>query len=164
MVSASARAGLVLAVPAVVGVAAAGRIVAGQLDLAARCFADSALAEGADGDVGSDGSPAGGAWNGHGLIVPRPEQGKPHPPGGRAALDAGYDLDQVLAIDDLVRGDNVFFAATGVTDGELLRGVRFRAHEVLTQSLSMRSVSGAVRLIDARHQLDRSNLVTRPRS
>jgi fructose-1,6-bisphosphatase II len=82
----------------------------------------------------------------------------------RAALDAGYDLDQVLTIDDLVRGDNVFFAATGVTDGELLRGVRFRAHEVLTQSLSMRSVSGAVRLIEARHQLDRSNLVTRPRS
>jgi fructose-1,6-bisphosphatase II len=80
----------------------------------------------------------------------------------RAALDAGYDLDKVLTIDDLVRGDNVFFAATGVTDGELLRGVRFRAHEVLTQSLSMRSVSGAVRLIEARHQLDRSNLVTRP--
>jgi fructose-1,6-bisphosphatase II len=81
----------------------------------------------------------------------------------RAALDAGYDLDKVLTIDDLVRGDNVFFAATGVTDGELLRGVRFRAHEVLTQSLSMRSVSGAVRLIEARHQLDRSNLVARPR-
>ena len=82
----------------------------------------------------------------------------------RAALDAGFDLDQVLTINDLVRGENVFFAATGVTDGELLRGVRFRAHEVLTQSLSMRSVSGAVRLIEARHQLDRSNLVTRPRS
>jgi fructose-1,6-bisphosphatase II len=81
----------------------------------------------------------------------------------RAALDAGYDLDKVLTIDDLVRGDNVFFAATGVTDGELLRGVRFRAQEVLTQSLSMRSVSGAVRLIEARHQLDKSNLVTRPR-
>jgi fructose-1,6-bisphosphatase II len=82
----------------------------------------------------------------------------------RAALDAGYDLDKVLTIDDLVRGDNVFFAATGVTDGELLRGVRFRAHEVWTQSLSMRSVSGAVRLIEARHQLDKSNLVARPRS
>jgi fructose-1,6-bisphosphatase II len=82
----------------------------------------------------------------------------------RAALDAGYDLDKVLDIDDLVRGDNVFFAATGVTDGELLRGVRFRAQEVLTQSLSMRSASGAVRLIEARHQLDRSNLVARPRS
>ena len=49
----------------------------------------------------------------------------------RAALDAGYDLDKVLTIDDMVRGDNVFFAATGVTDGELLRGVRFRPNEVL---------------------------------
>jgi fructose-1,6-bisphosphatase II len=81
----------------------------------------------------------------------------------RAALDQGYDLDKVLSIDDLVRGDNVFFAATGVTDGELLRGVRFQHHEVLTQSLSMRSASGAVRLIEARHQLDRSNLVARPK-
>ena len=76
-----------------------------------------------------------------------------------AALDAGYDLRRVLTIDDLVRGENVFFAATGVTDGELLRGVRFERHEVLTQSLSMRSRSGAVRLIDGRHQLGRSNLV-----
>jgi fructose-1,6-bisphosphatase II len=81
----------------------------------------------------------------------------------RAVLDAGRDLDRVLMIDDLVRSDNVFFAATGVTDGELLRGVRFEGHEVLTQSLSMRSRSGAVRLIDARHQLDRSNLVSRQR-
>jgi hypothetical protein len=80
MVLAAARAGLVLAVPAVVGVAAAGRVVAGQLDLAARRFADPALAEGADGDIGSDGSAAGGAWNGHGVIVPRPEWGKPCPP------------------------------------------------------------------------------------
>src|SRR6266508_2477005 len=81
----------------------------------------------------------------------------------RAALDACYDLDQVLTIHDLVRGDNVFFSATGVTDGELLRGVRFEPHEVLTQSLSMRSRSGAVRLIDTRHQLGKSNLVARPR-
>ena len=44
-----------------------------------------------------------------------------------AAIDAGYDLDRVLMIDDLVRGDNVFFAATGVTDGDLLRGVRYRS-------------------------------------
>jgi fructose-1,6-bisphosphatase II len=81
----------------------------------------------------------------------------------RAALDAGYDVDQILTTDDLVRGENVFFAATGVTDGELLRGVRFEHREVLTQSLSMRSVSGAVRLIDARHQIGRSNLVARAR-
>jgi len=73
----------------------------------------------------------------------------------QAALDAGYDLDQVLDIDDLVRGDNVFFAATGVTDGELLRGVRFDRRGALTQSLSMRSKSGTSRTIDARHQLSK---------
>jgi fructose-1,6-bisphosphatase II len=92
-----------------------------------------------------------------GRLAPRDEAEQ------RAVLDAGQDLDRVLTIDDLVRGDNVFFAATGVTDGELLRGVRFEGHEVLTQSLSMRSRSGAVRLIDTRHQLDRSNLVPRKR-
>jgi fructose-1,6-bisphosphatase II len=73
----------------------------------------------------------------------------------QAALDAGYDLDKVLDIDDLVRGDNVFFAATGVTDGELLRGVRFDRSGSLTQSLSMRSKSGTSRQIDARHQLSK---------
>jgi fructose-1,6-bisphosphatase II len=88
-----------------------------------------------------------------GRLWPRSDQER------RAALDAGYEVDRVLAIDDLVGGDNVFFAATGVTDGELLRGVRFEHHEVLTQSLSMRSRSGAVRLIDTRHQLGKSNLV-----
>jgi fructose-1,6-bisphosphatase II len=81
----------------------------------------------------------------------------------RRALDAGYDLDKVLTVNDLVAGEDVFFAATGVTDGELLRGVRFEHQEVLTQSLSMRSRSGAVRLIETRHQLGRSNLIARPR-
>jgi fructose-1,6-bisphosphatase II len=81
----------------------------------------------------------------------------------RAALEQGYDLDRVLTIDDLVAGENVFFAATGVTDGELLRGVRFEHREVLTQSLSMRSRSGAVRLVETRHQLGRSNLIARAR-
>jgi fructose-1,6-bisphosphatase II len=81
----------------------------------------------------------------------------------RRALDAGYDLDRVLTVDDLVAGENVFFAATGVTDGELLRGVRFEHQEVLTQSLSMRSRSGAVRLVETRHQLGRSNLIARHR-
>jgi fructose-1,6-bisphosphatase II len=75
----------------------------------------------------------------------------------QAALDAGYDLDQVLAIDDLVRGGNVFFAATGVTDGELVRGVRFDGRGATTQSLSMRSKSGTVRLIEARHQFSKLN-------
>ncbi len=77
----------------------------------------------------------------------------------RAAMDAGYDVDKVLTTGDLVKGDNVFFAATGVTDGELLRGVRFGRTQILTTSLSMRSRSGAVRRIISEHQVGRSNLV-----
>jgi fructose-1,6-bisphosphatase II len=77
----------------------------------------------------------------------------------QAALDAGYDLDKVLTTDDLVAGDDIFFAATGVTDGELLRGVRYTPQRVLTQSLSMRSKSGAIRIIEGRHHAQRSNLI-----
>jgi fructose-1,6-bisphosphatase II len=76
-----------------------------------------------------------------------------------AAVQAGYDLDRILSIDDLVSGEDVFFAATGVTSGELLDGVRYRPGRVLTQSLSMRSRSGAVRVIDGRHHMARSNLI-----
>lgn len=71
---------------------------------------------------------------------------------------AGYDLSQVLTTNDLVKGDNCFFAATGVTDGELLTGVRFTPGIVHTQSLVMRSRSGTVRLIDAHHRLDKISL------
>ena len=77
-----------------------------------------------------------------------------------AAIAAGYDLDAVLTTDDLVRGDNCFFAATGVTDGELLKGVRFHAGGAVTQSLVMRSHSGTVRMIEARHQLDKLNQIS----
>ena len=76
-----------------------------------------------------------------------------------AILDAGFDLDRVLTTTDLVSGDNVFFAATGVTDGALLRGVRFESHRIVTQSLSMRSRSGTIRLIEGRHDPERSFLV-----
>ncbi len=69
----------------------------------------------------------------------------------QAAIDAGYDLDQVLGTDDLVRGDNCFFAATGITDGEVLKGVHYTAAGATTQSLVMRSRSGTVRQVDARH-------------
>ena len=79
----------------------------------------------------------------------------------RAILDAGYDLDQRLTTRDLVAGDNVFFAATGVTDGSLLRGVRFEPHRITTHSLSMRSLSGTVRLIEGRHDPERSGLILR---
>jgi fructose-1,6-bisphosphatase II len=70
-----------------------------------------------------------------------------------ALVAAGMDLDLVLTQDDLVQGDNCFFAATGVTDGHLLRGVRFNALGAHTQSLVMRSRSGTVRLIDASHRV-----------
>jgi fructose-1,6-bisphosphatase II len=70
-----------------------------------------------------------------------------------AAIAAGYDLERVLSTDDLVRGDNCFFATTGITDGEVLKGVHYDAHGATTQSLVMRSKSGTVRLIDARHRL-----------
>lgn len=68
-------------------------------------------------------------------------------------LAAGYDLDKVIHTDDLVSGDNCFFAATGVTDGELLRGVHYDSRGATTQSLVMRSKSGTVRSISARHPL-----------
>ncbi len=71
----------------------------------------------------------------------------------RRAVDAGLDLDRVLSTDDLVAGDNVFFCATGITDGDLLRGVRYRAGGATTHSIVMRSKSGTVRMIDGYHRL-----------
>jgi fructose-1,6-bisphosphatase II len=67
--------------------------------------------------------------------------------------EAGLDPDAVLTLDELVRSDNCYFAATGITDGPLLSGVRFEARRVSTQSLVMRSRSGTVRRIDAHHKL-----------
>jgi fructose-1,6-bisphosphatase II len=71
------------------------------------------------------------------------------------AMDAGHDLHRVLDTGDLVRSDNVFFVATGITDGELLRGVRYRAGGATTHSLVMRSKSGTIRLIESHHQLSK---------
>jgi fructose-1,6-bisphosphatase II len=73
------------------------------------------------------------------------------------AIDAGYDLEAVLTTDDLVRGNNCFFAVTGITDGEVLKGVHYDARGATTQSLVMRSKSGTVRLIQSRHRLDKLN-------
>ncbi|MFC5908970.1 class II fructose-bisphosphatase [Streptacidiphilus monticola] len=73
----------------------------------------------------------------------------------RKALDAGHDLDRVLLTDDLVSGDNVFFVATGITDGELLRGVHYKAETATTSSLVMRSKSGTIRRIDSTHRLSK---------
>jgi fructose-1,6-bisphosphatase II len=75
----------------------------------------------------------------------------------QAAIDAGYDLDRVLTHDDLVKGDNAFFSATGVTDGDVLQGVRYQgARGASTESLVMRTRSGTVRRIYSRH--DRTKL------
>jgi fructose-1,6-bisphosphatase II len=79
----------------------------------------------------------------------------------RAAIDAGYDLDEVLDVDRLVAGNDVFFAATGVTDGDLLQGVRYLGDgHATTESLVMRSRSGTVRRIHARHNRDKLRVYT----
>jgi fructose-1,6-bisphosphatase II len=70
-------------------------------------------------------------------------------------VDAGYDVARVLTTDDLVASDNVFVAATGVTTGALLNGVRYVRDGAITDSLVMRSRSGTVRRIEARHQLSK---------
>jgi len=85
-------------------------------------------------------------------------QGKIHPRNDdeiKRGNDAGYDLKKVFTMDDLVANDNVFFAATGITDGELLDGVQYYGSGARTHSLVMRSKSGTVREIIARHRLDK---------
>lgn len=84
-----------------------------------------------------------------GKLWPRDEKEK------AAAQKAGYDLDKVLKQSDLINSNNSFFAATGVTDGELLKGVQYETNGATTQSLVMRSKSGTVRLINATHRLDK---------
>ena len=73
----------------------------------------------------------------------------------RRALDAGHDLDRVLHTDDLVTGDDCFFVATGITDGDLMRGVRYTGGGATTHSLVMRSRSGTIRSITSEHQLEK---------
>lgn len=72
------------------------------------------------------------------------------------AIDAGHDLDRVLTTDDLVAGDDCFFVATGITDGELMHGVRYGSRgTAVTQSIVMRSRSGTIRTITSEHQLEK---------
>ena len=85
----------------------------------------------------------------HGRLWPRNEQERD------AAVQQGYDLDRVLTTNDLVSGEDVFFAATGVTDGDLVNGVRYRDGSAITQSIVMRSRSGTVRVIDALHRMEK---------
>ena len=69
-----------------------------------------------------------------------------------AAVDQGYDLDRVLTTDDLVSGEEVFFAATGISNGDLLKGVRYWGDGASTESLVMRSKTGTIRKIQATHR------------
>jgi fructose-1,6-bisphosphatase II len=85
-----------------------------------------------------------------GRLWPRSEEER------QAALDGGYDLDEVLDVDRLVSGSDVFFSATGVTDGDVLEGVHYTRDGATTESLVMRTRSGTVRRVSARH--DRAKL------
>jgi len=73
----------------------------------------------------------------------------------RKALDAGHDLDRVLSTTDLVTGDNIFFCATGITDGELMEGVRYTPQGPTTHSIVMRSKSGTIRDVRSEHRLEK---------
>ncbi|MCC6147209.1 MAG: class II fructose-bisphosphatase [Anaerolineaceae bacterium] len=78
----------------------------------------------------------------------------------QAGRDAGYDFDRVLMIEDLVSSDDVFFAATGLTTGELLKGVTYFADGARTESLVMRGLTGTTRRISATHSLKKLDLVS----
>ncbi|MFU8840554.1 MAG: class II fructose-bisphosphatase [Nitriliruptoraceae bacterium] len=91
----------------------------------------------------------------YGRLAPRSDRERSE------AINAGYDVDKVLTADDLVRSDRVIFAGTGITDGALLRGVRFTGRGATTQSLSMRSSSGTVRVVSAEHTFSKFNTIAR---
>ncbi|HEV3127498.1 MAG TPA: class II fructose-bisphosphatase [Solirubrobacteraceae bacterium] len=90
-----------------------------------------------------------------GRLWPRSEEER------QAAVDAGYDLDRILNCDDLVAGEDVFFSATGVTDGDVLQGVRYQGDRgASTESLVMRSRSGTVRRIFAQHDRAKMRMIS----
>lgn len=76
------------------------------------------------------------------------------------AIDHGIDLERVLTTNDLVGGENVFFAATGITDGQLLNGVRYEGNRVRSSSIVMRSLSGTTRRVESEHRLEQLNRLT----
>ncbi len=78
----------------------------------------------------------------------------------QAAIAAGYDLDRILTQDDLVRSDDCFFSATGVTDGDVLQGVHYEGNGATTESLVMRTRSGTVRRISSRHDRTKLRVLT----
>ncbi len=93
----------------------------------------------------------------HGRRDPGPAGAQGRRQNARRRSTRGHDLDQVLITEDLVSGENVFFCATGVTDGDLLKGVHYYGGGCTTQSIVMRSKSGTVRMIEAYHRLSKLN-------
>ena len=92
-----------------------------------------------------------------GKLIPHSEEEQ------ERCLKMGLDVNKVLLMEDLVRGDDAIFAATGVTDGELLKGVQFKSNYGLTHSIVMRAKSGTVRFVEGRHSLNKKpNLVMKP--
>ncbi len=81
----------------------------------------------------------------------------------RRGQEMGYDFDKVLTMDDLVASDDVFFAATGITDGELLRGVKYGGDYVRTHTLIVRGRTGTVREIFARHRIEKADAIAEPK-
>jgi fructose-1,6-bisphosphatase II len=73
----------------------------------------------------------------------------------RRGREAGFDFDKILTMDDLVSSEDVFFAATGITDGELLKGVRYHDNQITTETLVVRGLTGTVRQIVATHTTDK---------
>jgi fructose-1,6-bisphosphatase II len=90
----------------------------------------------------------------HGRLWPRDDEER------RQLVDAGFDIGRKLGLDDLVAGDDVFFAATGVTTGALLKGVRYARDGAFTDSIVMRSRSGTVRRVEATHALEKLTALT----
>ncbi len=90
-----------------------------------------------------------------GRLWPRNEQERSE------ALRLGYDLSKILHTEDLAKGEDIFFAATGVSDGDLLRGVRYTSGGAVTNSIVMRCRSGTVRNIETHHRWSKPS-VTNP--
>jgi fructose-1,6-bisphosphatase II len=84
-----------------------------------------------------------------GKLAPRDDEER------QRAIDAGHDLDRVLGINDLVASDNTYFVATGVTDGQLVAGVRKRGPVIRTESIVLRGMSGTIRRVEADHLADK---------
>lgn len=78
----------------------------------------------------------------------------------RASIEEGMDFDKVLTLDDLVSSDDVFFSATGITDGDFLKGVRYESDRIITSSLVMRSKSGTVRYVEGIHRPKKLDVIS----